>query len=274
MTPTDAENGAAESRFSASSTAVKHFTRVQPETAKSLERFDEFGLGQSSVEPDGKLAQRESDRFTRDRSQVRSLYFPPYLFEIPTKSARTSEPEERANATPGSNQAKHSGGVQVAAISPITIARFWSKVGVTPSNGQCWEWKGAVNGNGYGNFRMPEYGRMNFSAHRVAYAITHATWPDEGLVVRHKCDNPLCVNPNHLETGTHQDNMTDMVIRGRHVGRDQSGEANAAAKLTQANVERIRELIALRHTNTAIAKMFGVHHATISQIRRGRSWAA
>lgn len=51
MKPNNAENDAPESGFSANSTAVKHFTRVQPETAKSLERVDEFGLGQSSVEP-------------------------------------------------------------------------------------------------------------------------------------------------------------------------------------------------------------------------------
>lgn len=270
-----AENNAAESQLSALSLAGVHFTRVLPERANRLERFEEFGLGQGSFEPKGKLAQRESDRFTRDRSQVRSLYFPPYPFEITTKSAIQIEPEERANASSGSNQAKHTGGVQVADVSPITIARFWSKVAVKPGNNDCWDWKGAVNGNGYGNFRMPEYGRMNFSAHRVAFAITHGTWPDEGLVVRHKCDRPLCVNPNHLETGTHQDNMKDMVIRGRHNhGRDQAGEANGASKLSAVQVEKIRWLIDQSYTNTAIAKMYGVHHATISLIRRGKSWAA
>lgn len=103
----------------------------------------------------------------------------------------------------------------MADVSPITIARFWSKVAVAASHLDCWPWQGAVNGNGYGNFRMPEFGRHNFSAHRVAYRLVKGDWPDEGLVVRHKCDNPICVNPYHLEHGTVADNMRDMVERGR-----------------------------------------------------------
>lgn len=162
----------------------------------------------------------------------------------------------------------------MADISPITIARFWSKVAVKPSNKDCWLWQGAANGSGYGNFRMPEYGRMNFSAHRVSVAITSGAWPDTGQEVRHKCDTPLCVNPHHLECGTHQDNMKDMVIRGRHVARKQSGELNARARLTADNVRDVRGLIADGWTNTSIALRFGVHHATISVIRRGKTWAA
>ncbi|TIR87378.1 MAG: hypothetical protein E5X05_01395 [Mesorhizobium sp.] len=162
----------------------------------------------------------------------------------------------------------------MADISPITVARFWSKVEVRPSNDECWLWRGATSAKGYGNFKMAGHGRTTFLAHRVSYRIVNGEWP-EGHELRHRCDCPGCVNPNHLIPGTHADNMRDMVSRGRHVPRkNQAGEGNPSAKLTKANVERIRELIELRHTNTAIAKMFGVHHATISQIRRGRSWAA
>ncbi|WP_292502878.1 HNH endonuclease [Mesorhizobium sp.] len=162
----------------------------------------------------------------------------------------------------------------MAKISPITVARFWSKVTVTPINEQCWQWNGAVNGNGYGNFRIPEYGRGTVPAHRVAYMLCVGSMPADGLVVRHNCDNPLCVNPNHLEAGTQADNMDDMTKRGRRVGRGLAGESNGSAKLTASEVATIRNLISDGSTNVAIGRYFGVHHATISAIRRGVTWAA
>ena len=161
----------------------------------------------------------------------------------------------------------------MADLSPITIARFWSKADVG-SNSACWPWRGARNGNGYGNFRMAEFGRMTFSAHRVAYLICSGEWPPDGLLIRHKCDNPICVNPHHLECGTVADNMRDMVERDRHSKRDQSGERNGAARLKAVDVAAIRELIGSGQTNTAIAARYGVTHSMISRIRRGRSWAA
>lgn len=161
----------------------------------------------------------------------------------------------------------------MAAISPITVARFWSKVSVTPVDDECWLWRGGKNGNGYGNFRIPEFGRVSFSAHRVAYLCVNGSFPDGGLVVRHKCDTPLCVNPHHLECGTVADNMRDMVERGRARTGDQRGANNGAAKLSAKDVERIRELIAMGKTNTSIATQYGVTHSMISRIRRGRSWS-
>lgn len=98
--------------------------------------------------------------------------------------------------------------------SIYTLARFWSKVDVTVDNRECWLWKGTKTGNGYGNFSVPELA-MKAPAHRVAYWMATGSFPEFGLVVRHKCDNPLCVNPRHLEVGTQADNMLDMVTRGR-----------------------------------------------------------
>jgi hypothetical protein len=183
-------------------------------------------------------------------------------------------PKRCANTGIGPNQANLSRRSAMAELSPITVARFWSKVAVKPSNNECWLWQGAMNGSGYGNFRMPEYGRVNFSAHRVAYLMTHGDFPPDGLVVRHKCDTPQCVNPYHLEYGTVADNMQDMVRRGRQTKRDQSGENNGAAKLSADDVRRIRRLIESGKTNTAIAAEYDVTHSLISRIRRGRSWAA
>ncbi len=161
----------------------------------------------------------------------------------------------------------------MASISPITVARFWSKVSIPNYDSKCWEWQGSKNPDGYGHFRIPQFGRAHYGAHRVAYMLYNGEFPDEGLVVRHKCDNPGCVNPLHLEKGTVSDNMNDAVERGRIQPRDRRGEKNGAAKLTEADVSIIRLRIAAGEKNTHIARDFGVSHDMISRIRLGKSWA-
>lgn len=86
--------------------------------------------------------------------------------------------------------------------------RFWKKVDKTDT---CWEWIGAIAGRRYGCFWD---GRRLVYAHRVAYEIAYGPIPD-GLDVLHHCDNPRCVRHDHLFLGTHQDNMDDMMIKGR-----------------------------------------------------------
>lgn len=86
-----------------------------------------------------------------------------------------------------------------------TIARFWSKVDV-PDHVQCWEWKGARLPDGYGQFWLD--GRI-VRAHRFSYEAHYGPIPD-GLHVMHACDNPSCVRPDHLRTGTVADNNADM----------------------------------------------------------------
>lgn len=88
--------------------------------------------------------------------------------------------------------------------------RFWTKVAVQ-GNG-CWFWTSSKNPRGYGNFWKSGTYRP---AHRVAYAALKGPIPAESDV-RHDCDNPSCVNPSHLRTGTRSDNMQDCVERGRN----------------------------------------------------------
>ena len=76
----------------------------------------------------------------------------------------------------------------------------------------CWEWQGATYKGGYG--RLSINGVIQ-SAHRLAYKLFKGTIPVD-LHVLHRCDNPRCVNPSHLEIGTHRQNMIDKVSRGRH----------------------------------------------------------
>lgn len=77
----------------------------------------------------------------------------------------------------------------------------------------CWIWIGATDGKGYGHMASA-YKKSPMKAYRVSYELFNGKIP-KGLVVRHKCDIPSCVNPNHLEIGTQKDNMQDASKRGR-----------------------------------------------------------
>lgn len=88
--------------------------------------------------------------------------------------------------------------------------RFDNKVAPEPNTG-CWLWYGGTNEHGYGIFFAD--GRFQ-KAHRLAYRWAHGDF-DQSLDVLHSCDNPACVNPDHLRLGTHADNMRDMARRGR-----------------------------------------------------------
>lgn len=89
------------------------------------------------------------------------------------------------------------------------VSRFWGRV----RKGEgCWEWQALRSGQGYGMFPIAN---RHYGAHRASWEITNGPIPD-GMVVRHDCDNPPCVRPDHLRIGTHQDNVMDAVERRRH----------------------------------------------------------
>lgn len=97
------------------------------------------------------------------------------------------------------------------------IDRFWSKVAKKDEQ-SCWLWNGSSMGTKSDNVRY-QYGRFwangkHYKAHRVSYIISTGVIP-KNQVVRHKCDNPLCVNPSHLKLGTKQENDKDRMDRGR-----------------------------------------------------------
>ena len=93
---------------------------------------------------------------------------------------------------------------------------FWSKVKCGDTTDDCWEWQSRKTKDGYGNMRTQKAGKTYSYAHRVSWMLEH--WEDipDGMVIRHTCDNPGCVNPNHLKLGTQLDNIKDTVSRNRH----------------------------------------------------------
>ena len=81
----------------------------------------------------------------------------------------------------------------------------------------CWEWRGPLNTRGYGQITRSRDGVICGQVHRIMYERHIGPIPD-GYQIRHKCDNPPCSNPDHLEVGTHSENMRDMWERGRNAG--------------------------------------------------------
>lgn len=129
--------------------------------------------------------------------------------------------------------------------------KILKRIEVTSSG--CWEWQGSVKSSGYGQIRNPETGRPVY-VHRV---MANAA---QGDVVLHSCDNRKCCNPNHLSLGTQAENLADMASKGR--GRK-------GHKLSDCDVLTI---MSSSKKGYELAEEFGVSPATISMIRKGRTY--
>lgn len=97
-------------------------------------------------------------------------------------------------------------------VSTETVEQRFNKKYLINEHTDCWEWTRSTNNVGYGMFRYRK-GLMR-TAHRVSYEMHKGPIPD-GMIVCHTCDNPKCVNPDHLWLGTRRDNYNDMVAKGR-----------------------------------------------------------
>ena len=136
-------------------------------------------------------------------------------------------------------------------------------------NSPCIPAEGCLNAQGYGHVR--HNGRV-VRANRLAYVTAHGLELSDiaGVVIRHVCDNPACVNPDHLEPGTHTDNMRDMMARGR--GRQPKGVHNARSKLTDDEVRSIRRRVANGEDRGHVASDFGINRSQVCRIFNRKSW--
>ena len=144
--------------------------------------------------------------------------------------------------------------------------RFWAKV-VKKSDPDCWLWTGCKDSNGYGRISVGGRSGKPELAHRISYTLSIGKIPS-GLHIRHKCDNPSCVNPNHLEAGTHAENMADFNRRG-HGNR---GEKNGGSVLTPAEVKEIKSRLGRGESPSKICKSYSVCRSAIERIKNRNGW--
>lgn len=131
----------------------------------------------------------------------------------------------------------------------------------------CWEWTAGKRLNGYGDFRID--GASEY-AHRASLKLYTDRF-DENLVTLHKCDNRSCVNPDHLEMGTHADNLQDARDKGR---LNNKGENSTSVKLAESEVLEIRERAKGEETQKEISEDYDVHQCVISRIHNRKRWAS
>jgi hypothetical protein len=163
--------------------------------------------------------------------------------------------------------------------------RFFSRFVIDSNN--CWVWNGAKithkrTGDSYGciagkidGVRYVKQGRQ-ILAHRASWILHYGAIPVgegyHGTVVRHKCDNPLCVNPEHLELGTQKDNVDDMLKRNRG---DISGFVNKRGtehRNAKLNAEQVAEIVNSSEMNYVLAEKYGVSTHCIKRVRCGKTY--
>ena len=157
----------------------------------------------------------------------------------------------------------------------INIERFWSFIDKTGGPDTCWNWNGAKDDSGYGRFHVGKSRNSAMLAHRIAYGIATGDKPE---AVCHKCDNPSCCNPSHLEGGTRLSNNQDMTRKRRHwahvdPSRSVKGEKHGQAKLLEKQVIEIKKLYATgKFKQRELATQFGVCQRTINKIVNSIGW--
>lgn len=132
----------------------------------------------------------------------------------------------------------------------------------------CMIWTGCRDKNGYGNIK---YNGKHTRSHRVFYEIFNNIKIPDDKCVCHKCDNPSCVNPNHMFIGTRSENNTDRHIKGR--SGDHRGENGSRAKLSESKVIEIIRRARAGESHLELGKMFGVSKHAIGAITCGRNWS-
>lgn len=152
--------------------------------------------------------------------------------------------------------------------APLEV-RFFEKIKKTET---CWIWFGTKDPKGYGRIGSGGRKGKDMFAHRISYMI-HVGEIPQGILVCHKCDNPACVNPDHLFLGTQTDNMRDCVKKGRLNPFKPKGDLNPHAQLTWKEVLEIR---ASKNRGwgyrVPLAKKYNVSRDIITNVITGKTW--
>lgn len=144
----------------------------------------------------------------------------------------------------------------------IYIDHFHKQVTKTDT---CWLWTGYRAKGGHGQFRFKS---KNHYVHRLAYLFHHKTI-DDSLCVCHKCDNPICVNPDHLFLGTMSENMKDKIAKNRHA----KGDNGMLSILSEDNVIEIMRLYKTgQYSQAQLGRRFKIGQTQISRIVNGHRW--
>ncbi len=171
--------------------------------------------------------------------------------------------------------------------NPIEV--FWQRVnkeGPIPSHvpelGKCWAWTAPLNPDGYG---MYSYERRSIGAHRVSYYLRHGRPTDKTMQVLHKCDNPACVNPDHLFLGTQKDNIQDCIKKGRHtvpfldpkwskkrMECTPRGIHNGMAKMNPESVKELRQLRSQGWSYRSLMDKYGITMRAVACIVKRITW--
>lgn len=170
-------------------------------------------------------------------------------------------------------------GISIPNMTEDRKEKFWSKVALTANMDICWLWNGEVKDikKPYGRFRIDN---KYYSATRISFFLCKEN-PNQFHVL-HTCDNPKCVNPNHLFLGTNNDNVQDKVSKGRQarnvawnkgISTGFLGVKNPAVVLTESQVIKIRNSYVKGVLGThKLGRMFGVSKQTINDIISKKTW--
>jgi len=145
-----------------------------------------------------------------------------------------------------------------------SLAETLDAYSVPEPNSGCWIWLGAANKRWHGSLG---YQGKIIGSHRASWLVHRGKIPD-GFFVCHRCDVPLCINPDHLFLGQAVDNVRDMLSKGR--GTKARGLSHGQNKLSEDDVRSIRSSC-LSHRR--IASSYGISCGTVSGIRRRKIWA-
>jgi hypothetical protein len=147
----------------------------------------------------------------------------------------------------------------------ITLDEIMART--TEGKDGCIEWTWALNTYGYGTVRR---NKRDFVVHRLVWEKIKGSIP-EGMFICHTCDNPKCVNIDHLFMGTPGDNIRDCVKKGRHKSNfpHHKGEKHPSAKITSEQVLAIR---CDTDSQRNIAKKHGISQGLVSHVRLNKAW--